>query len=136
MGANCWTDGKRTIHLSIDPQDLPIQLPTGLHEIRELLEYCFVKLGRPITNSGADNEIRTDGFAASVMEFSGIKLVCDQVENPLEVEKVLRSSGDFALFGIIALALITGAHLTRTCSKDSFGATYPHCRDGKPEGQS
>ena len=106
LGINYSLNGKRSIELSAAPHDIQTRVPTVLHEIRELLEYTFRNLGRPTTNS-EEIELRAEEFASSVMEFGGIRMICERVQNPNEMEAALRKGGSFALIAICALALIT-----------------------------
>jgi len=89
---------KREIVIAAN-HDIPdAKLHTLLHELRELIEHGFQKLGKPIVQNGSDDlEDRAEAFASSVQMSATIKLIPKFMDVAAEIEKKWMRIGAYVL---------------------------------------
>ena len=84
-------------------QDFPdAKLHSLLHELRELIEHGFHKLGCP-TAEGHELEDRAEAFASSVQISAAIKKLPEFLDNASEIEKKWKRVGAYALIFVGAI---------------------------------
>jgi hypothetical protein len=82
-----------------------------LHEIRELLEVEFRRLGFPTIQTRRSLEKRADEFACAAFLGSGMPGFQHWIDKTSEIESVWRKLGGFALIVIVGLLFIVYSHM-------------------------
>lgn len=72
LGAHVCDESKGIIRVSTNADHVPFQLHTVLHEIREIIEFHFKRLGFPTANS-SELESHADQFAFWVPIYAAVR---------------------------------------------------------------
>jgi len=109
-GYNCSFEDKREIVISTDQSFPGAHEHTLLHELREILEDTFEKLGHPTVNR-QDLEEHAEGFAASVRAEAIYRMVptlCDYADN---VDRKWKRIVAYLFFGAFVCVSLLGCAL-------------------------
>ena len=113
---------KREILISLNQDFDGAKLHTLLHELREILERGFEKLGHPIVNrDGSDLEQRAESFAIFVQIRVAYDTLPVLIDNVSEIEKKWLRIGAYVLVFSGALAYLFSCALIPRI-EDSFAA--------------
>ncbi|HTS07858.1 MAG TPA: hypothetical protein VMP68_19955 [Candidatus Eisenbacteria bacterium] len=100
LGVNMSFGGKRKIFTSQNADHVPFRIHTLLHEIREIIEVEFRRLGFNSTNSiGMDS--RADEFSFAVHMFAGMASIQDWAKDASATESTWQSFGSLCIFMVI-----------------------------------
>lgn len=116
LAVNMSFEGKRRIDVSVRREQLYFQVHTVLHEIREIIENDFRRLGHETTYS-QDLEHCANEFAFGVIVCSLSHLFGSLFDNAWEIQSTWRRWGVLALIGIGVVAV---------SSYSFIGAFFPH----------
>jgi hypothetical protein len=102
LGVNMSFGMKRQIFTSRNVDHVPFRIHTVLHEIREIVEDDFRRLGFATTNSsGLDS--RADEFSFAVHFYAGMASIEDRVKDASEMNSTWQSFGSLCLFTVFAV---------------------------------
>jgi hypothetical protein len=105
-GHNCTYEGKREIVVGTvqgAASVLGSREHTLLHELREVIEYEFRRLGHPIATDFSDMESRAEGFAGLVRAGASLKTWEWYFEAIEGIESRLLKIGAIILFAVLAM---------------------------------
>jgi hypothetical protein len=111
LGMNVSFEGKRQIFYSGHRKHIHSPIHTALHEIRELLENEFHRLGFATVQTRRGLEKRADRFACAAFLESGIPALQDWINKTSEIESKWSKFGGFALIVICGLLFILFSHM-------------------------
>jgi hypothetical protein len=118
LGMNVSFEGKKQILYSGHRRHIHSPVHTVLHEIRELLENEFRRLGFATIQTRRGLEKRADRFACAAFLESGVPELQHWISKTSEIESKWRKFGGFALIVICGLLFILFSHM---------GAYYYYC---------
>ena len=127
LGVHMSVEGKRRIDLSERPEQRLFQVHTVFHEIREILEKDFRRLGFSTSESDEDLEHCANQFAFCAVICSQMDIFKFWFNNAYEIKSNWRKWGTLSLVGmgllVVAIYAFGGAflpHVTVTESKIRF----------------